>query len=191
MHWTFEKIGSRNSATLQWLLSALHNSDSEGRKGAEVSLILGKSKKYYFFPLTQTKIVFFLSPNYFKKWKLLEKQFFLHSVRIFLLDWLKSSPKSWQHCTLSKQLVYFNFASTLKHWVKKGIPPSINGEWRVIGFIHLIPFHLEHPFYVCIRGYSLSTAFMHIWNELFHCKLALYRIIIFDDEPCLQEEFVS
>ncbi len=172
MHWTFEKIGSRKSATLQWLLSALHNSDSEGRKGAEVSLILGKSKKYYFFPLTQTKIVFFLSPNYFKKRKLLGKQIFFLSGRIFLLDWLKKSKNSWQHCALS-QPVYSNFVSPLKNRVKKGIPRLY--QWRMESH-WLVLFtcsHLEHPFFVCIRWYSLSTAYMHIWNELFHCKLAL------------------
>jgi hypothetical protein len=32
------------------------------------SLILGKSKNYYYLQITQTKIVFFFSPNSFKKW---------------------------------------------------------------------------------------------------------------------------
>ncbi len=42
-------------------------------------LIQGKSRKYYYFPLTQTKIVLFkpfLSPNSFKEWKILGDRIF-------------------------------------------------------------------------------------------------------------------
>ncbi len=63
------------------------------------SLILGKClRNIVIFPLTQIKIVFFLSPNSFKKGTLLWDRSFLLSGRIFLLDWPKSSAKSLQHC---------------------------------------------------------------------------------------------
>ncbi len=57
------------------------------------ALLVGKSKKYYVPTLTE-KISVFLEPNFFKKWK-------LQLDRIFLLDWPKSSAKSWQHCLLA------------------------------------------------------------------------------------------
>ncbi len=46
-------------------------------------LILGSIQAIMLFPLTQTKLVFFLSPNSFKKGKLLGAEFFPSAVKCF------------------------------------------------------------------------------------------------------------
>ncbi len=74
----------------------------------------GSVQEIFLFAHSQTKIVFFLSPNSFKKGKLPGGPNFFFSGRIFLLDWLKSSAKSWQHwshvseCSICLNLVSQN-----------------------------------------------------------------------------------
>jgi hypothetical protein len=62
-------------------------------------LILRKSKKKNYFPTHTDKNSVFLKLKFLQKMKITgDRIFFLNGGRIFILDWPKSSAKSWQHC---------------------------------------------------------------------------------------------
>jgi hypothetical protein len=61
------------------------------------SLILGKSRKHYTFPLTQTKTVFFSKSKGRQKLKITDGRIFVLSGGTFHQSWQKNLGKSWQH----------------------------------------------------------------------------------------------